>query len=773
MADRPQTPTDRLLSKVPSRPVLMILGLALVLPGLGLAQVTFTDVALEAGFQDRLHHGRALVAADFNGDGWVDFYVGNPGDPVLANDDNFILWNDGPDGEGNHTFTKGQVLLKGKLAFTASAADFDNDGDQDLFIGVGGQEGIGLDHLFRNDDGFFTDITMTARVAGPFTEGSPVPGATSSGNWADYDNDGDLDLFSAVRLVRDTLPLPGGVGVRNSLFRNEGGGDFTDVTVEAGLASPSYGSMTSAWGDFDNDGWVDLYIPNHEPVLPQVYRNNQDGTFTDIGLDAGALNFGERASWAGSVADFNHDGLLDILSFARGNPPDTDSHALLMNRGGFRFVNAAKAVGLVPGYPVPAVMGTGLGDYDNDGYLDIVMANGGPLFGEADRLYHHLGVTEQGTFAYEETTSLIDYAAPVDPDCVPPAGPAPGSSATWVDHDNMLEGEPGEAGVIDTSTLPEAGENPCLPTYPYRGHGSVFVDYDKDGDLDLAMVKGGTAVLAPDVSSTEPNRLFRNDGGNDNNWLFLELEGTLSNRDGFGARVELTADGGATGRRTLFQPWQGQTGFSTNQSDEMHFGLADNDTIESLRVIWPSGRVTLIEGGGVNRRLEIVEEFSYAEDFNDGVADGWTALAGNWQVNEGVYGQLGDGRSLALHEDSTRTDFTVIGRLTYVSGERKMALLGRASADGLDFYAAILGNGRAQIFRSVGGQLQALGSPLEIEPMTPGRSYLVRMEFDGGWIRLSVDQGPQAVVVDDALASGAIGVATNNTNATLENVAVY
>src|SRR5262245_25984533 len=166
----------------------------LALAGDGLS-ISFSDIALDIGFQDRLTHGRALVAADFDNDGLTDFYLGNPGDLLVSDDDSFVLWNEGPDEKGNYHFRKGEVLIKGDIAYTASAADYDNDGDQDLFVGIGGQEGIGLDHLFQNSGGVFTDVSEIAGIRGPKgPRGGWIPTATSAGTWADYDNDGDLDL---------------------------------------------------------------------------------------------------------------------------------------------------------------------------------------------------------------------------------------------------------------------------------------------------------------------------------------------------------------------------------------------------------------------------------------------------------------------------------------------------------------------------------------------------------------------------------------------------
>src|SRR5438094_2821725 len=265
--------------------------------------VVFTDIALESGFQDRLSHGRALVGADFNGDGRVDFFLGNPGDSTVLDDESFILWNDGTDSNGNLILTKGQVLTRGEIFFTASAADYDNDGDEDLFVGVGGQEGIGLDYLFRNDGGVFTDVSETAQIRGPKdAHCNWVPTATSSGTWADYDNDGDLDLFVASRQLNAySLNLPGDLGWRNSLFHNNGDGTFTDVTATAGVGG-TLSSMTSAWGDYNNDGWMDLYVP-HGALgfgIPgfQLYQNNHDGTFTELNIDENSLNSGDRATQA-------------------------------------------------------------------------------------------------------------------------------------------------------------------------------------------------------------------------------------------------------------------------------------------------------------------------------------------------------------------------------------------------------------------------------------------------------------------------------------------
>src|SRR5204863_212070 len=209
-------------------------------------------------------------------------------------------------------------------------------------------------------------------------------------------------------------------------------------------------SMTSAWGDYNNDGWMDVYVP-HGALgfgIPgfQLYQNNHDGTFTELNIDENSLNFGDRAIWAASAADFNNDGLEDIMSWARGggygNP---NSHALLINHGNWTFTNEAVSAGLVPaGVPVPLVMGCQVADYDND------------------------------------------------------------------------------------------------------------------GDLDMFMSKGGTRIT---IDSVEPNRLFRNDGGNANNWFYLDLEGVVSNRDAVGAKVKLTSSQGGLNPRVQYRDLQAGSGF--------------------------------------------------------------------------------------------------------------------------------------------------------------------------------------------------------------------
>ena len=741
-------------------------------------EVRFVDIGLEAGFQDRLSHGRALVAADWNGDGWVDFFVGNPGNEATP-DESFIFLNDGPDGGGGFHWTKTQVLHIGEIAFGGSAIDYDNDGDVDLFVSVGGQEGIGLDYLYRNDAGYLTDVSEESGIRGPrLPNGAWVPTASSSGTWADYDNDGDLDLFVASRIVKESLDLPAGLGWRDSLFRNDGDGSFTDVT-EGSVPGLPLSSRVAAWGDFDNDGWMDLFVPSDQPTQFRLYRNMQNGRFALDPLSEDEVDFGDRAFWTATVDDFNQDGLLDVISFGRrdGSGGSHRSHALLINGGHWRFTNEAMSSGLAtPGGFVPATMGTQVGDFDNDGYPDVFTGNGGPLFGEADTLYWNRYTPETG-LVFADASPLLDYPAPDDPACEELAGRPGVGAPTWVDDANMLAGEWGDGRSTDSLSRvagdAETGVSDCTPEYPYRGHGAVFVDFDKDGDLDLAAVKGGTAILAPIVASTEPNRLFVNEGGNANNWLFVDLVGTVSSRDAYGARIEVIASRAGADRKHVYQQVQGRTGFSATGPDEIHFGLLDRDTVDEVRIWWPSGIETVLRGVAVNSRITATEDVLFSDDFNGGAAPDWTPISGDWRVVGEQYVQRGSPQGLVRLELPDLDDFAVAGKVTYLGGEGSFGLLGRVSADGSTYYGAMIEDGVAQLYKSVAGFQTPLGAPLHLPAVTSGGAFIVSLEMTGSTIRMKVDRRLVTQGQDDEIASGSVALATSGTAASFDNIAVY
>jgi hypothetical protein len=567
--------------------------------------ITVTDIGLETGFQDTVfgHHkrGRACIGADFDLDGYIDFFIGNPGD------ESFILRNV-PGPSGGRFFELHQVLTADTVSWGGVAFDYDNDGDYDLFVSVGANEGIGLDHLFRNDwilDGIetgvlnFTDVTEEAGVAGPVPNGGsePVPTASANAVVADYDQDGDGDIFVSGNIHWASLPqYPELIG-RNTLWRNNGDGTFTDVTVESGLSVSLAPTRHSTFVDFDNDGDADLY-ENNFTARNVLWQNNGDGTFSDVTIEMSAPGYdlGEpEMSFASGAADFNNDGWEDIISFMRGpfqtangdpmghdcssSPPfptrvldehvsggssrGIQGHALYINGGGAGYQDVAPQTIINNLYVMEeGVMGCMVGDVNNDGAPDIYVGNGGPPFGVSDQFYVSAPVSF-GDVVFEDMTSLIDFA-PEIPDGFPE------------------------------------------PPYPYRTHGTAFVDIDNDGQLEIAVVNGGPSV-SPDIKR-EPNRLFRLNVSSPSATFRVRPigNGETVSRDAIGTRIALrvSREGSApwTVHRTLFAG----SCFSAQNGFQLHFGLADADSIEQMDIIWPDGTTSTISGGlTVNGTAEV------------------------------------------------------------------------------------------------------------------------------------------------------------------------
>lgn len=539
----------------------------LVPDGLYAQIVSVTDIGLETSYQDTLFfrhkRGRAGIAADFNLDGRTDYFIGNPGD------ESFILRNVQGPGRAPR-FIVEQVLLVDSLAWGGVSFDYDNDGDYDLFIPCGANEGIGYDILFRNDwihngevtgELSFTDVTAIAGVAGPLPDASPIiPVRTASANAvvADYDQDGDNDLFVNGNIHEISDPnYPELIG-RNTLWRNNGDGTFTDVTEEAGLADSLFPTRHSTFVDIDNDGDPDLYENNfRDPNV--LWRNNDDGTFTDITAEASApghdLHY-PLMTFVSAAADLNNDGWEDLIGFMRGLGAGQefygDGHALYLNSEGV-FENVAPETIINDNYVGPrGVMGSMVGDVSGDGFPDIFIGNGGPPNGVANQFYVSIGGNE--TLAFEDKTFLIDFPA----------------------------------------TIPEGMP---IPSYPYRTHGTTFVDLDNDGFLEIAVVNGGPQADNPEYE--EPNRLFKLELERPYNWFKVRPvgDGIAVAKDAIGTRICLDVSN-ATGEtwsvyRTLFAG----SAFSAQNGFVLHFGLADADTIEHMRITWPNGETTNIESG--------------------------------------------------------------------------------------------------------------------------------------------------------------------------------
>jgi len=572
------------------------------LAGAAGAQITVTDVAIETrlqdAFLDEFKRGRALIAADFNLDGRTDFYLGNPSDTSIFAVDSAT--------EGLPRLEIVQVIDDGLLAWGAAAADYDNDGDYDLFIAAGGNECPEADRLYRNlwmENGelSFEDVTDEAGVAGPKipNTGEIQPMASANGVWLDYNRDGDMDLFvnGNNRVACGQLPKVMG---RNTLWHNNGDGTFTDMTIESGLFASLNPTRHSSALDIDNDGYYDIYENNFEGGNV-LWHNQGDGTFSnataEFSLPGEDMAFPAN-SFVSCPGDFNNDGWEDLMVFARDDEdiitdcsevrperrvpvsgarfetsPYALGHALFLNEEGIGFGNRAISAGLNSPYIASrGVMGSQIGDLNGDGVLDIYIGNGGPGAGERDQL---LLSDRLSNFipVYEDGSHLVDFPAPEDPQA------PPGS----------------------------------YPDYPYRTHGTVILDIDGDGGPELLVSNGGPSELSglpEEWLVPEPNRAFKFDWGPDHDLNYLKIrlqgDGDKISRDAIGTRVTVTVskDGGEPWavRRTLF----GGSCFSAQNSFILYFGLGDADTIERVTVLWPDGTVDMFtEGLEVNSQLPL------------------------------------------------------------------------------------------------------------------------------------------------------------------------
>jgi hypothetical protein len=507
----------------------------------------------------------------------------------------------------------GKKYLPETMGSGVAFLDVDNDGWQDLFF-VNGQAWPGrkapaaLPALYRNTGkGGFEDIT---RKSGLAVETYGMGAAA-----ADYDNDGDVDLFVTGL-------------ARNALYRNDGTGVFEDVTARAGVGASEF-STSAAWLDYDKDGWLDLFVVNYvqwsiekdlfcaldgknksyctpeayKGASPRLFRSRGDGTFTDATKAAGLLDPASKALGI-ALLDYNGDGWLDIFA-----ANDTQPNRLYRNTGKGTFVNEAVAAGVAfnDAGVARAGMGTDAVDIDGSGRPSLVVGN---FTNEMIALYHNEG---NGLFVDEAPAGTIGRVSQltltfacfffdVDLDGLPDVFAANGHVA-----DDISRVQPKVAhaqaphlfrnlgGRKFDSLAPRLG-----PAFQQAtvGRGAAYGDYDGDGDLDLAL-----------TTNNGPARLLRNEGGNRNRWLRVEVRGVKSNRSGVGATVTATL---ADGRRLVRLV---KTGSSYLSQSEMAvtFGLGAAGQVTALEVRWPSGivdkagpvehnrAVTLVEGRGLSR----------------------------------------------------------------------------------------------------------------------------------------------------------------------------
>ena len=542
------------------------------------APVVFADITKQAGLDKFLHRsgtpaketiletmGSGVALLDYDNDGWLDIYLVNGSTfSALKGKEpapRAMLLHNNHDGTFTDV-TKEAGVANERWGFGVAVGDYDNDGWPDIYVA-----NFGKNRLYHNNhDGTFTDVAEKAGVA--------LGGWSTGPTWGDYDHDGLLDLFvpGYVKFDVEHPPIPGqgtippnfcqfrGVGVmcgprglpgeKDHLFHNNGDGTFTDVSEKAGVGdSQGRFGMSAVFVDVDDDGWLDLAVAN-DSSTNYLYRNNHNGTFEDISYASGfALSDDgrEQAAMGIGVGDYNRDGKVDLFVTTFSD----DYKTLYRNDGNGEFSDVSFKAGLADATVPFLSWGTAFMDYDNDGLLDLFIANG--------HVYPQVDKQDWGT--------------------------------TWAQRPQLFRNLD---GAKFHEVPPATGSG--LATV-VAGRGAAFGDLFNDGHIDVVL----NCIDAPPL-------LLRNVAKNDNHWLELQLIGSgKSPKDAIGAKVFLTA-GGARQRADIY------SGASYLSSSDVrpHFGLGSATSLEALEIVWPDGVKQQVDVGalnhdGLNRIVKIEE----------------------------------------------------------------------------------------------------------------------------------------------------------------------
>jgi hypothetical protein len=532
--------------------------------------LTFTDITAQSGV-NFVHAasktpskylletmGGGVAIFDFDNDGRVDlFFTNGAALKDRMSKDEFPektqskywnrLYRQKPD--GTFTDVTERAGLKGVgYSMGVAAADYDNDGFIDLFV-----TGYKTDRLYHNNgDGTFSDVTNKLPKV--------IDGWSTSAGWFDYDHDGRLDLFVARYMDWDFesgAMFCGGPtsalraychpdnfkGAANILFHQRADGSFEDVSKSSGIADPSGKALGVAFADFDNDGWTDIFVAN-DSVRQSLYRNKGDGTFEDIAVISGAAYDEDGKTFAGmgiDCADYDNDGYVDILITTLSN----EKYALYRNNGDLSFTYATNtsAVGQIT--LLNSGWGTRFVDVDNDGWRDLFVAQS-----------HVLDTIDK-------STAYLKYRQPL-----------------------LLMRNTGK-GFVNISATAGTAFSAAL-----AARGAAVGDLNNDGQVD--------AVVA--VLDAAPVILHSN--GTANHWLGISLVGSKSNRSGIGARVIVTS---ATGQKQIFDASTAGSYLSSNDP-RIVVGLGSAKAVKSVEVRWASDRVQTIANPAVDRYLRISEQ---------------------------------------------------------------------------------------------------------------------------------------------------------------------
>ena len=546
-------------------PFVSALGIAGVLSHILSAQqpnaaVTFSNVAVQAGINFKHENGASpqkfmpetmsagALIFDYDSDGWPDVFLVNGGsfvDRKVAAAARHRLYRN----NGNGTFTDKTPtsgIAVSDFGMGACSADYDNDGWADLYL-----TGVGSNKLYRNNgNATFTDVTSKTGAGGTGLW-------SSSCAFADIDNDGDVDLF--VTNYVDFTPdnnkyCTAAAGVRtychpnvfkslpDILYRNNGDGTFSDISKEAGIYRTD-GNGLVVFGDYDNDGWTDIYVAN-DSVPNFLFHNKGKGVFEEVGFRAGVAVGAEGRPLAGmgtDFADINGDGQLDL--FVTNLAKET--HSLYRNQGKGQFANVTFESGLGQATLPFVGFGAAFLDYDNDMDLDLAIANG--------------DIIDNVTLFNDSTTH---------------------------EQRNLLMQNDGSGKFHDVGPA-------SAPGFALKKVSRTLAvgDLDNDGDLDILIGNNGQTA-----------DLLRNDGGNRNNSILIRAVGSKTNRDGIGAVLKLTV-----GAKVLMRHIKAGSSYQGQNDLRVHFGLAGAPQADSLEILWPGGNTETVQAIKANQIVTVTE----------------------------------------------------------------------------------------------------------------------------------------------------------------------
>ena len=522
--------------------------------GSGIGFQTVQSPTIQKYLIETMVGGLALL--DYDNDGRLDIYLVNGAslrDPMPADGrpdkSGPEYWNRLYRNEGNLRFvdvTDEAGVQDRFFGMGAAAADYDNDGWTDLYV-----TNLDRNTLFRNNgDGTFHDVTERAGVS--------AGGWSAAGAFFDYDNDGHLDLFVSRYLdwgfsgnpwcgdksldVR-TYCHPDEFGpVPHLLYRNNGDGTFTDVSVPSGIAEHPGKGLGVALGDYDLDGRIDVFVAN-DSFPQQLFHNLGDGTFAEDGVLAGVAYNDDGKTFAGmgtAFTDYDNNGFPDIFVNALPN----QKYALFRNSDGI-FEDDSRATGLAAASRMHSGWGAGLADFDNDGWKDLLVAQSHVM----DNI--------------EELQSNLRYREPL----------------------LVLRNRTGRFSDVTK-------QSGAAVQVSRAARGAAFGDLDNDGRVDVVLSVNGEAAV-----------LLRNTSRSAHHWLSVELTGSSSNRDGVGTRLRIVGNDGQQ-QHSMVSP---AGSYLSSNDKRVHFGLGASDAIKTLEIRWPSGVVQLIENVKADQILKLSE----------------------------------------------------------------------------------------------------------------------------------------------------------------------